>query len=170
MPKAADDPALGSGLLASDAQPPRERNDIEPVPALPRCLQFSRLSRGQAVLAAAGVAVLALAPIVAVIELKGADRSCAEDIDCGGNGHCDDATSAPDGPAFNPTAAAPWDVWHANLNCAEAGFDGGDCDNTCAAGQVQDCDGGCVVIPDPPTPNPLGDGAPPPFWQACSSG
>ena len=91
MPKAADDAALGSGLLANSVLP-REDDDGEPEPVLPRCLQFSRLSRGQAVLAAAGVAVLALAPIVAIIELKGPDRSCAEDIDCGGNrrGHCDD--------------------------------------------------------------------------------
>ena len=93
MPKAAaDDPALGSDLLANDAQAPPESDDGEPVPVLPRCLQFSRFSRGQAALAAAGVAILALAPVVAVIELKGSDGSCAEDIDCGGShhGHCDD--------------------------------------------------------------------------------
>ena len=39
-----------------------------------------------------------------------------------GNGYCDSAANSPNGPSYDPSQAAWYNVWHANLNCAEAGF------------------------------------------------
>ena len=87
-------------------------------------------------------------------------RCVAQDL--WGNGWCDDASNSPNGPTFNPLVPA-YDMWHADLNCEAAGFDGGDCltgdDDPCPThGDVLGCDGLCYPIPDPPATSPLGDG------------
>ena len=77
MPRTAES---SEALLGRDDLAEQEEPEL-----LPRCCQFSRLSRGQAVLAAAAVAVLALAPLVAVIELK---NPPACEASCSGHGAC----------------------------------------------------------------------------------
>jgi len=39
-----------------------------------------------------------------------------------GNGYCDSADNSPNGPSYNPDAAAWYDQWHGDLNCEAAGF------------------------------------------------